>query len=100
MAAIGRDEGMEICLLGAPLPLGHDYVALDALRARRLALGQLALGDAVGPIAEILERHAGELAGEPIHHELAGLSGGHPAYPRFLMGLELAELGRNGAGRL
>ena len=86
-------------LLRAPLPRRDDDVALDALRPRRLVLGQLALGDAVGPIAEILERHAAELSGNPVHHELAGLSGGDAAHPRFRTGLELAELRRDGARR-
>src|SRR5206468_9740577 len=58
------------------------------------------LGDAVGPVAEILEWHAAELYGEPVHHELAGLAGGDTASPRFRPRLELTELGRNGPRRL
>ena len=90
---------MDKRLLRAPLPRRDDDVALDALRPRRLVLGQLALGDAVGPIAEILERHAAELSGNPVRHELAGLSGGDAAHPRVRTGLELAELRRDGARR-
>ena len=63
-------------LLRAPLPRRDDDVAFDALRPLRLVRGQLALGHAIGPIAEILERHAAELSGNAVHHELAGLSGG------------------------
>src|SRR4029453_13680939 len=74
-------------------------VALHALRPLRLALWQLALGDAVGPIAEILERHAAELSGNAVHHELAGLSGGDAARPRVRACLELAELRRDGGRR-
>src|SRR5882724_11400484 len=41
-----------------------DDVALDALRPRRLAVRQLALGDTVGPVAEVLERHAAQDRGQ------------------------------------
>jgi hypothetical protein len=51
---------VEILLVGAPFPGGDDDVALDALRPRRLAFRQLALGDAVGPFAVILERRAAD----------------------------------------
>ena len=40
-----------------------------------LAVRQLALGDAVGPVREILERRAAELPASGFEHELAGLSG-------------------------
>ena len=56
-----------------------------------LDLRQFALGDAVGPVAEILERHAAELAGEPVHHPFAGLAGGDAAHPRLVAGFEFAE---------
>jgi len=62
------------------------------MHRRRLALRQLALGDAVGPVAEILERHPAELSGNTVDHELAGLPGGDAAHPRFGARLELAEL--------
>ena len=42
----------------------NDQVALDALRPLRLCMRQFAIGDAVGPIAEIFQRHAAELAGD------------------------------------
>ena len=90
---------MDKGLFCAPLPRRDDDVALDALRPRRLALRQLALGDAVGPFAEILERHAAELSGNPVDHELAGLPGGDAAHPRVRASLELAELRWNGARR-
>src|SRR5262249_24375864 len=64
------------------------------------ALRQLALGDAVGPVAEIFERDAAELSGNPVGHLLAGLPGLDAAHPRFCAGLELAEGGRDRPGRL
>ncbi len=90
---------MDKGLFCAPLPRRDDDVALDALRPRRLAFRQLALGDAVGPFAEIFERYAAELAGNPVDHELAGLPGGDAAHPCLGAGLELAELRRDGARR-
>src|SRR5262249_26875959 len=99
IAPVRRDQVVGKLLLRAPLPRRDDDVALDALRPRRLALRQLALGDAVGPIAEILERHAAELSGKPVHHDLAGLSGRNAAHPCLRAGLEVAELRRDGARR-
>src|SRR5947208_3323743 len=72
-APVRRDQVVQILLVGAPFP-GRDHdVALDALRPRRLAFRQLALGDAVGPFAVVLERHAAKIAGELVGHLLAGL---------------------------
>ena len=68
-------------------------------RPRRLGLGQFALGHAVGPVAEIFERHAAELSGKPVHHPLAGLPRGDAAHPCLLAGFEFAERGRDRAGR-
>ena len=62
-----------------------------------LAMRQLALGDAVGPVAEILERRAAEVPGELVHHLLAGLARLHAAHPRLLARLELAERRRDRA---
>src|SRR5262249_11336506 len=99
MAPVRGDQVVDQGLLCPPLPRRADDVALAALRPRRLALRQLALGDAVPPSAEILERHAAELSGKPVHHELAGLSGADAAHPCLRAGLELAELRRDGARR-
>ena len=100
IAPIRRDQVVHVLVGRRPVPGGDDEVALDAGRPRRLVLRQLALGDAVGPVAEILVRHAAELAGDAVGHHLAGLAGGDAAHPGVLAGLELAELRRDGAGRL
>ena len=61
VAPIRRDQVMQILFLGVPLP-GRDHdVALDALRALRLVLRQLALGDAVGPVGVVSERRPAEV---------------------------------------
>ena len=83
IAPVRGDQVVQVMLVGAPLPGGDDDVALDALRPRRLALRQLALGDAIGPVAEILERHAAELSGDAVGHHLAGLAGLDAAHPGF-----------------
>ena len=88
---------MEILLLVAPVPGRHDDVALDSLRPRRLAVRQLALGDAIGPIAEILVRRAAEIAGQGIDHQRRGLAGHGTAAPSVLARLELAERRRDRA---
>ena len=74
IAPVRRDQVVQVLVRRRPVPGGDDDVALDALRPRRLVLRQLALGDAIGPVAEILVRHAAELAGEPVGHHLAGLA--------------------------
>jgi len=58
---------VEIMLLVAPVPGGDHDVALDALRPRRLGMGQLALGDAIGQSAKYLKRGGPELAGRDVH---------------------------------
>src|SRR5204863_8299648 len=80
-------------------PRSNADVSLDALRTRRLRLGQLALRDAIGPVAEILIGSATELAGDAVGHLLARLAGLQPAHPRILA-VNVAELCRNGASRL
>ena len=99
LAPVGRDQVVQILVRRRPVPGGDDDVALDAGRPLRLVLGQFALRDAVGPVAEILVRHAAELAGEAVGHHLAGLAGGDAADPGVGAGIELAELRRNRAGR-
>ena len=53
IAAVGRDLVMQIALRRVPVPQRDDEVALDAGRTRRLRERQLALRDAIRPIAEI-----------------------------------------------
>ena len=100
LAPVRRDQVVQVLVGRRPFPRGDDDVALEPLRPRRLVLRQLALGDAVGPVAEILVRHAAELAGDPVGHHLAGLPGRDAADPGFLARLELAELRRDRARRL
>ena len=89
---------MEILLLVAPVPGRDDDVALDPLRPRRLAVRQLALGDAVGPVAEIFIRRTAEIAGQRIDHQRGGLARHGAAAPGVLARLELAERRRDRAG--
>src|SRR3954465_5156926 len=91
---------MHVLVGGRPVPGGDDDVALDAGRPRWLRLRQLALGDAVGPLAEIFIRHAAELAGDAVRHHLPRLAGGDAALPRLFAGVELAELPRDRPRRL
>src|SRR4029077_6368297 len=88
IALVGRNQVVEILLLVAPVPRRYDDVALDALRPRRFGEWQLALSNAIGPVAEILERHAPELAGERIDHLRRGLTGLHAPHPGFFTALE------------
>ena len=74
IAPVRGNQIVDEMLLRRPFPRRDDDVALDACRPRRFGLRQLALGDPVGPVAEIFERHAAELAGEPIYHPFAGLA--------------------------
>ena len=69
------------------------------VRPRRLVLGQFALRDAIGPVAEVFVRHAAELAGDAVGHHLAGLAGGDAADPGIRARVELAELRRDRARR-
>src|ERR1022692_2991303 len=87
-------------LLVAPVPGRDHVVALDALRTRRLGVRQLALGDSVGPVAEILERRAAELAAGDIHHQLARLARLDATHPCLVRRLEIAERRRDRARRL
>src|SRR3989442_13680153 len=75
MAPVRRDQVVNKGLLCTPLPRGDDDVALDTLGARRFGPGQLAVGDAVGPVAEKLERPAANLYGDSGHHKFARLAG-------------------------
>ena len=75
LAPVRRDQVVQILVGRRPVPGGDDEIALDARGPRRLVLRQLALGDAVGPVAEILVGRAAELAGDAVGHHLAGLAG-------------------------
>ena len=92
LAAVRRNQIVQILVRLRPVPRGHDHVAFFALRTLRLVLRQFASGDAIGPVAEILVGHAAELTGDPVRHQLAGLSGGDAAHPGLLTGLETSEL--------
>ena len=99
VALVGRDQVVKILLLVAPIPGRHHDIALDPLRPRRLGDRQFALGDAVGPVAEIFQRHAGELARHRVDHQRRGLAGLDAPRPGFLATVEVAELRRDGPRR-
>ena len=98
IAPVRRDQVVEILLLVAPVPGRDDDVALHPLRPRRLAVRQLALGDAVGPVAEIFIGRTAEVAGQRIDHQRRGLARHGAAAPGVLARLELAERRRDRAG--
>ncbi len=75
IAPVRRDQVVHVLVGRRPRPRGDHDVALDALRPLRLGERQFAVGDALGPLAEIFVRHAAELAGQPVGHLLAGLPG-------------------------
>ena len=99
IALVGRNQIVEILLLVAPIPGRHDNVAFDALRPRRLGERQFALGNAIGPVAEIFERNAAKLAGQRIDHQCRGLSGLHAPDPGLFAALEFAKRARNRSRR-
>src|SRR5947207_8857155 len=94
-----RDQIVQVLLRLAPLPRRDHDVALDALRPRRLTVWQFALGDAIGPVAEILERDAAEHLRQRVQHEGRGLARLHATDPRLLPRFERSERGRARAGR-
>ena len=99
LAPIRRDQVMQVLVGRGPVPGGNHNVAFDPRWTRRLALRQFALGHAIGPVAEILVRHAAKLAGDTVGHHLAGLAGRDAADPGVCAAVELAELRRDGARR-
>ena len=99
IAPVRRDQVVQVLVRRRPVPGGDDEIALDAGRPLRLVLRQFALGDAVGPVAEILVRRAAELAGDAVGHHLAGLAGLDAANPGVRAEVELAELRRDRARR-
>ena len=98
IAAIRRDQIVEILLLVRPVPGGDHHIALEAGRPRRLGMGQFALGDPISPVAEILVGRAAELAGQDIHHELARLARLGATNPGLFTRLEVTERLRDRAG--
>ena len=59
VALVGRDQIVQVVLVVHPVAQRDDDVALDTLRPRWLRERQLALGDALGPVPEVLERRPG-----------------------------------------
>src|SRR5262249_60992401 len=74
-----------------------DQVALVALRVWRFVLGKFALGNAVGPVAEIVVRRAAKLAGNALGHLLARLTGLDAAHPGLAAVAERPERRRDRA---
>ena len=68
IAPVRGDQVVQVLLLVDPVPGGDDDVALDSLAAAAASLRQFTLGDAVGPIREILEGDAAEATGQLVHH--------------------------------
>src|SRR5580700_11149711 len=68
VALVGRDQVVQVFVRLAPAPFGDDEVAFDALWPRRLFARQLAGGDRVGPLAEILEGYATQ-RGQRVDHK-------------------------------
>src|SRR5215510_7019675 len=97
MAPVRGDQVMQVLLLGAPLPPRHDDVALESLWPRRLAVRQLALGDAFRPVGVILERCAAEVLGKLGQHLLAGLPRLNATHPRLFVRLEFPQSRRQRA---
>ncbi len=60
IAPVGGDQIVQVLLVVVPVAQRDHDVALDALRTCRLGERQLALLDALGPVGEILVRHAAE----------------------------------------
>ncbi len=100
IAPVRRDQVVQVLVRRGPGPRGDHEVALDAARTLGLGERQFALGDAVGPVAEIFVRHAAELTGDAVGHLLARLARQDAALPRFGARIELAELRRDRARRL
>ena len=98
MAAIAGDQVVEVVLVVHPVAQRDDDVALDALGTGRRGKRQLALGDAVGPVAVVGERALTEI-GELIEHHRARLARLHPSLPGLGAGGEGAQAGRDGARR-
>ena len=99
IALVRRNQVVKIFVRSAPIPFRDHDVALDALRSRRLGKRQFARGDAVGPVAEIFERHAGEFAGKHVLHQRSRLTGPDAPLPGFGAAVEPAECRGDGPRR-
>src|SRR5581483_2643938 len=99
LAPIGGDQVVQVHLGQAPVPHAHDHVALDALRALRLHLRQLAGRDAVRPLGEQLERWLGAEDADVADHgalRLPGLDAPDPG----LVAVAVVKLPLDRASRL
>ena len=100
IAPVTGDQVVKVLLGIVPVAQRDDDVALDTLRPLRLREGQIALGDALGPLAEELVRDAAEIAGQQIGHVLAGLPRLGALHPGVRMALGALEMEfRDRAGR-
>src|SRR6478672_13866099 len=90
---------MQVSVWRRPLPRSDHDVALDALRTRRLSLGQFAFGDAIGPVSEIFKGDTAEIPGKLVGHLLTGLPRLNAPHPGSFAGIEFAESSGNRAGR-
>ncbi len=100
VAPVGGDLVVQIVGRRAPVPQRDDHVALEPRRARRLRLRQLAGGDAVGPVGEILQRMLGIELADVADHDFGGRTDLHAVGPGRKRAVELAELGFDHARRL
>src|SRR4029453_10255784 len=98
MGPVRGDQVMQVLLLSVPLPPRYNDVALESLWPCRLAVRQLALGDAFRPVGVILERCTAEILGKLGQHLLAGLSRLNAAHPRLFMRLEFPQSRRERPG--
>ena len=98
ITAVAGDQVMQVLLVVVPVAQRNHDVALQALRTHRLGIRQLAFGDTLGPVGEILERQATHLSCSLKDHVLARLSRLNTADPRFFVRLALEVELRNRAG--
>ena len=96
IAPIRGDRVMQIGRGAAPVPERDNGIALDPLRPLRLGERQLAGGDAIGPVAEQLERALRVEAAYIAGHEHLGTARHQTALPGLRRILELTELLRDG----
>ena len=93
IAPVRRREVVHVGRLAAPVPQGQHDIPLDALWPRRLRKRQLALGDPIGPVAEILERQLRVEAADRTDHIVLCLSRLNAPRPCFRRIIEMAERG-------
>ena len=98
IALVRRNEIVKIFLVIMPIAQSHDDIALDALRTRGLGMGQLAIGDPLGPVAQIFEGDRIQFTRHEIDHAFAGLTGLDSPHPGVFMAGEFTEGLGNGAG--